>query len=268
MISTERISQRHYLLLRDCGVTNGFGNNGSLSSESESGYLILYVSEGACRLIDKEDSKRIEAGNIILLSPSEESEYHIEEDAEVYYLRFSGEDCESLLCDLSLCGTNVFFMGKSKEFEETFAAMRMEHYFKRRDSYYATSALLLKLLVVISRKYLFVKGEGMPEQAGMIYQAIESMHLKMEEGFSLRELAQKSGYSVGRFSHLFRLLVGVAPHEYLTSLRIEKAKDLLVHTHYSIAGIARAVGIEDQNYFSRFFKKQTGISPTEYRKNR
>lgn len=261
MISTERLSQEQHLVLNDCGVYRAKEH----FCASRQDHCLLYTAEGNCRFAFS--NQPIEEGNVVLFSPKEAQEYFLDKDSVVYYAHFCGRDCESILQDLSLCGKKVFFMGKSKEFEETFAAMRMEHYLKRGDARYSTAALLLKLLVVISRKYRLIKGALAADKANVIYRSIERMNMEIGAPISVEELAKQSGYSVSRFSHLFKEVIGTAPHLYLADLRMEKAKDLLINTHYTVAEIGRAVGFADQNYFSRFFKKKIGVSPSEYREN-
>lgn len=56
-------------------------------------------------------------------------------------------------------------------------------------------------------------------------------------------------------------------NSYITELRIEKAKDLLKHSNMKVYEISESIGIADTNYFSVFFKKQTGVSPLEFREN-
>ena len=53
--------------------------------------------------------------------------------------------------------------------------------------------------------------------------------------------------------------------EYLTKIRMEKAKELLTTTEYSMKEICAMVGYADPNYFSRSFKKNVGVTPTEYK---
>jgi two-component system response regulator YesN len=53
--------------------------------------------------------------------------------------------------------------------------------------------------------------------------------------------------------------------EYINEVRIEKAKELLRDVRYKTYEIADRVGIQDARYFSRLFKKHTGMTPTEYR---
>ena len=55
--------------------------------------------------------------------------------------------------------------------------------------------------------------------------------------------------------------------EYLTSLRINKAKQLISGTDMSMKEICTEVGYSDPNYFSRIFKKNVGVTPTEYKEN-
>ncbi|MHB8128188.1 MAG: helix-turn-helix domain-containing protein, partial [Mobilitalea sp.] len=67
------------------------------------------------------------------------------------------------------------------------------------------------------------------------------------------------------FSKLFKEETGENFIEYLTNIRIEKAKKLLQNRDVSIKNICVDTGYSDPNYFSRIFKKQVGVTPTEYR---
>ncbi|MEE1198283.1 MAG: helix-turn-helix transcriptional regulator [Acutalibacteraceae bacterium] len=58
-----------------------------------------------------------------------------------------------------------------------------------------------------------------------------------------------------------------SPIQFILKIRIERAKELLDFTDKSIADIAESSGFQDQNYFARIFKKQVGLSPTQYRKS-
>lgn len=67
------------------------------------------------------------------------------------------------------------------------------------------------------------------------------------------------------FSTLFKHSTGSSFKEYLNMVRIEESKQLLCNTDYSIIDIAVAVGFEDQSYFSKVFKKYTGLTPKQFR---
>ncbi|WP_162307068.1 helix-turn-helix domain-containing protein [Schaedlerella arabinosiphila] len=78
-------------------------------------------------------------------------------------------------------------------------------------------------------------------------------------------LSDFSGISKPHLIRLFRKYVGCTPREYILRLQIENAKQLLESTALTIKQIGIMVGIEDANYFSRFFKSRAGLSPQDWR---
>ncbi len=85
------------------------------------------------------------------------------------------------------------------------------------------------------------------------------------EKIYIGELAEQSGLSPAQMRKIFHKVNGVSPREYLISKRINEAKYFLEEGKLSVSEIAEKVGYENVNYFSRIFKKKTGMSPTEYR---
>ena len=67
-------------------------------------------------------------------------------------------------------------------------------------------------------------------------------------------------------SRLFKKEMGVRLTEYINFKRVEKAKELLASSEAKIKDVAADVGIADQLYFTKVFKKQLGLSPREFRK--
>lgn len=82
---------------------------------------------------------------------------------------------------------------------------------------------------------------------------------------TLEETANHVHLNPAYFSTLFRQSTGSTFKEYLNMVRIEESKRLLANTDYSIIDIALATGFEDQSYFSKVFKKYTGLTPKQYR---
>jgi len=80
------------------------------------------------------------------------------------------------------------------------------------------------------------------------------------------EIAARVNMSRSYFSQCFREIVGESFSDYLRRLRIEKAKNLLKKTNSTIQQVAEQAGYDDEKYFSRVFKKEEGISPSEYRR--
>ncbi len=82
---------------------------------------------------------------------------------------------------------------------------------------------------------------------------------------TLSTIAALVNYNESYISRLFKKETGQGVVEYITSVRLEKSKELLTGTNTSIQDIASAVGFDTAQYFSSIFRKQEGMSPTEYR---
>ena len=83
---------------------------------------------------------------------------------------------------------------------------------------------------------------------------------------TLTELADKVGFNKTYFVKRFKILWGMPPMQFVNSQRLEVARRLLTTTDMSVSEIAEVAGFRTLHYFSRAFKRNTGISPTEYYK--
>lgn len=84
---------------------------------------------------------------------------------------------------------------------------------------------------------------------------------------SLDAIRRGTGLSKNRLYSLAHNTFGTSLGDYIASVRIKEAKRLLASTDLSVAEVCERVGVHDYNYFSKFFKNHTGISPSQYRKN-
>lgn len=88
----------------------------------------------------------------------------------------------------------------------------------------------------------------------------------LEEDVSLAVLSEQFHLNPQYISQLFKNEIGVGFLAYLTNIRMEKAKKLLLSTSYSVAEIAGQVGYGDYRVFTKAFKKAEGITPSQYRR--
>lgn len=98
-----------------------------------------------------------------------------------------------------------------------------------------------------------------------IQQALDYMAAHLRDPHSLDELARRFGFSRSRFATLFRLQTGRPPKQYLESLRLAQARQLLEYTTLTLAQIADNVGFSCPFYLSRRFKLHFGLSPRQKR---
>lgn len=90
------------------------------------------------------------------------------------------------------------------------------------------------------------------------------MEAHFDEAITREQLAAIADVNQEHFSRIFRKYKGVSPTEYLTAIRMEKAKELLLHSGLSIMKVARLVGYGDPYHFSRRFKQSVGVAPAFY----
>ncbi len=102
-------------------------------------------------------------------------------------------------------------------------------------------------------------------------EAIEAAILYMEQSFdqkcSLDSIASSAHFSPVYFHTIFKEAVGKTPYEYLTDIRINEAKRLLITGMTDMNGIAERCGFSSQSYFNYVFKKETNLTPSAYRRS-
>lgn len=99
----------------------------------------------------------------------------------------------------------------------------------------------------------------------IIKEAAEYISAHFAEDLSLSILSEQLHLNPAYLSMLFKQITGHAFKEYLNQVRVEEAKRLLMDTDYSIIDIAVACGFTNQSYFTKVFKKETGMTPKQFR---
>lgn len=103
--------------------------------------------------------------------------------------------------------------------------------------------------------------------SGLVERAREYMEEYYNEDLTLQKVAEVVGISSGYLSTLFSQFLGVGFVDYLNRVRIDHACAYLKQNYFKTYEIAYKVGFRDEKYFARVFKKVTGMTPSEYKKN-
>jgi AraC family transcriptional regulator len=90
---------------------------------------------------------------------------------------------------------------------------------------------------------------------------LELIHAALDARLTVEALAREAGLSPAHFARAFRESLGQPPHQYLLTLRLERARRLLEATAASLSEIAQRAGFADQAHFTRLFKRAFGITP-------
>jgi two-component system, response regulator YesN len=116
--------------------------------------------------------------------------------------------------------------------------------------------------------YVFInslKEEREQSRSHVLQRALHYIGQKYKEDISMEQSAEYVNLSPHYFSKLFKQHAGETFIDYVTRLRINEAKLLIAEKRLSLKEICYEVGYKDPNYFSRVFKKATGLTPSEYR---
>ncbi len=96
--------------------------------------------------------------------------------------------------------------------------------------------------------------------------ALHLLHANPERSWTLASLAENIGMSRATFARRFKALVGQPMFDYLTQLRLQRAKDQLSNTNLPLYQVAENVGYESEASFTKTFKRHVGKTPTAYRR--
>lgn len=111
-----------------------------------------------------------------------------------------------------------------------------------------------------------VSGRESSEPSKMIMAALNYINQHFCENISLTEVAENINISKNYLCDIFKKELGITFMNYVTNLRIEKAKDYLANTDMKMYEVSDAVGYSDYAYFSQIFKKHTGTTLSAYRR--
>ncbi|MBR3934589.1 MAG: helix-turn-helix transcriptional regulator [Clostridia bacterium] len=232
-------------------------------------FHLLYIAQGCCHIMKSGTEIRAEAGSVITYFPGEEQHYSFASDEVTtsYYIHFKGDNAEELIKDIGIGCKRIVNIGVSSTVINIFDKLISEFSLKKNLYEYYCHGLIFELFTVISRKANSNINDTRFQTTSRLNRVRRIMHDQFNITRTVSDYANMCHLSENRFSVLFKEEFGVSPNQYITQVKIQKAKDLLNDTDMSIAQISEFLGMTNQNYFSRMFKKHTGLSPIAY-KNR
>ena len=119
------------------------------------------------------------------------------------------------------------------------------------------------MLIELSRSYKAYHEKYNPK-AALLDRARSQMLSEYKTDWTLEKLAKLSGYSPSRFSALYKQSYGISPINELILYRVGIAERLLFEGKLSVTEISSEVGFSSLHYFSYYFKKITGFSPSRF----
>lgn len=226
-------------------------------------FLVMHVIRGGCEVEYGGRRFSAQAGQVVVLDCYAPHAYHTEDGWEAEWLHFDGP-CARGYFDAILGGSNPVITLKNRyRFEKNLHQI----YTQFRDAAPVREALLNNCIVNLLTE-LLVSREGVNPSAqstGIIEDSIAYINDHLTQELSLEDLAAQAALSPFYFSRLFKKETGFSPHQYILTTRISNAKFLLQSTGDSVKSICFTVGFSSESSFCTAFKKETGLTPSDYR---
>lgn len=239
----------------------------TLRSVGRQDYQLLYVAHGYADFYIKNQLVHVPAESFVIYYPGEKQYYYysLKDHPDVYWIHFSGSQIAALLKKFDLYPHHLFHVGTGEECKRIFDKIIRELQLKRRNFFSLSALYFEELLLLLSRQITEETSEGNKNNR-LIEEAIEYFHKEYRNDLSIQEYARKCNVSCCWFIRSFKKHTGTTPGQYLSDIRINKAKELLKDGTFNISETAEFVGYDNPLYFSRIFKKNVGLSPSEYLK--
>ena len=228
-------------------------------------YLILYTLSGKGRVEFEGRTILLHPGDGIWIDCKREHRYSTEGDTWSHVaLHFRGHSAASLYAEYTAAHGLGFYQALGGAFHRSMEQLIRDYgtlSFGREVRIASGLFAMLSLLVTDPE----VKTSDREVLLDNMEQVLLFLEQHMGEAVTLDELAVISHTSKYHLSHEFQRLTGYAPIEYLIQLRLHKACLLLQTTSLPVTKIAELVGIPNNQYFGKLFKKKLGKTPGEYR---
>ena len=127
----------------------------------------------------------------------------------------------------------------------------------------SVAALLNLFIGLYEDKTSYLSGAN--KQAVKLQNVMDYIHTNFcDSDLSLQSIAKHTYFNKTYLCRIFKQTYGVSPQQYLINLRMQKAKEMMRHSSFSIADISLAVGYKSPYYFSKEFKRLFSITPSQY----
>lgn len=245
-----------------CGIAALHKPFTTANAQGRQDYYLLYMAEGT--LLFGEENRPIKVGDAVLIPPETPYRYSLEQGSMAYYwIHFTGALAATLMEECGLTAGRIVHPGVDAAACEQ---LRLLHRAFMRQGAGFEAACAGHLAVIAARLCAALDERTGEAQAGRrLDVSLEYLHAHYAEPIRLETLSALEYLSPSRYSALFRAATGLSPQQYLIRLRMQTAFELVRTSDMPIHEIARAVGYEDQLYFSRLFRRRFGLSPRQLR---
>ena len=239
--------------------------------------MLLYFVRGSGNLVVEDKSQRVQAGDAILTDSTEL--FHCSIDPGVYHERITLHIDPQFWQEFPWDMTSLFriFTGRNKgdgnlipagivassglgaAIQELFALVQQDN--PHKDA--LALSKLIQLLTVLDG--LNVAADTPPQKESMLHQVLRYLNEHCAEDISINQVAAEFHITPSYLAHWFKRHTGLSPWNYVILRRLQRANDLMTQG-LSAEEACYRVGFDNYANFFRLYKKHTGISPSQFKK--
>lgn len=266
-------SDQYETKIRKAGIFR-FPSNYRFESHAHREYEINYVNTGCCIMGVEEEYVPLRQGECIVIAPGQSHCFMVDmqKTCKITQLeaviRFPKEAVGKLLfpaMESPYC--------KLHDCEKLLPLLERISYFHRAEELSQADQVqldfsLLELFALLSEQFEGQLRDRLESEkdSGKVEEIIRYIHENLDQELNMEALAVSYGVSSRYVRRYFQEQMGMGSSEYITMLRIGRAKQLLWRPEYSVTDVALMCGFSSSQYFCRVFRRQTKTTPAQYRK--
>ncbi len=232
--------------------------------EGRTSHGLVYVLGGRALYKFSSEDLHVSKDDVIYLARGSKYETIGEGDTGYHFIVISFNLADDGSKSLSPLPLDIITKSANQHYyRDIFHEISEKWYYKGPLYQLKCKALLSEIIYSLAQETL--KGRMHVSGLTRILPAVEYMEKCFDRDINISDISDLAGVSVSHFRRLFGRIYGISPHEYLNSIRIAKAKDMLRSEIYSVGEVAGKTGFKNIYYFSRMFRKMTGVAPSGFK---
>ena len=256
--NNELNSTPYFFYFSDCGYE--YNETGYYHErENGIGYMFTYTLSGVAELIYENKKHLLHKGDLCMIDLNKKNILRVINNNhwEIYFIHIIGANIEELYQVLNQYSGIIKHDFNPEKIEQC-----VESLLNKINIYDASSLIYETVIDAIKQST-----NSTYDNFG-INKAINYIYNNYKDDLSIDEISTEIGFSKFHFIRKFKEVIGIPPKQFITELRVKKAKELLTTTNFTISEIAAQCGFISSKNMNYSFEKIYGIGPREYQKNK
>jgi len=244
-----------------CGITNPCPNY-YIKRHPALVFVLEHVISGKGYVVVNGKKYTVTAGDTYLIKPMDNCEYYADklDPYKKIWVNFNGPVAQEIISQYQLKETIYKNVDLRPNFEKLF---KLEEISIDLDIiHFDVATIITEMLILLAKVKSSVK--QVPQIASIVKRALD---MSVHKAFSLNNLVNDLFISKTEMIRQFKKAYDKTPYQYLLEIKVNYAKIMLLNSNQSIAEIASLLAFSSPYHFSVIFKRKTGLSPFEFRKN-